>query len=230
MIPITRLLYKLDMKLNKLASNEHQSIHDVDKILALNEAQLKLIKQKANLLDSTKVIYNEFAVLIIPSEKLTAVNTNDEYKSYYVDLDELSQEYYLFLEAVALCTKENCKDRAVYLNRLIKHGDLYTANANEHTKPSFEYQETFGIISSGKLYIYTDGTFEVNDVYITYARYPQKVNIAGYIDFDGTPSFDQDCELYNELEDELLNLTVIELAKNTENIPLVQLNQQNNKQ
>ena len=46
MIPVDSLLYKIDQKLNKLSNNEHQQIQLEDKILALNEAQIKLIKQK----------------------------------------------------------------------------------------------------------------------------------------------------------------------------------------
>ena len=48
MIPVDSLLYKIDQKLNKLSTNEHQQIPLEDKILALNEAQIKLIKQKVD--------------------------------------------------------------------------------------------------------------------------------------------------------------------------------------
>src|ERR1044072_9779084 len=48
MISIDSLLYKIDQKLNKLSSNEHQAIALEDKILALNEAQIKLIVQKVD--------------------------------------------------------------------------------------------------------------------------------------------------------------------------------------
>jgi hypothetical protein len=47
MIQIDSLLYKIDQK-NKLSTNEHQQIQLEDKILALNEAQIKLIKQKVD--------------------------------------------------------------------------------------------------------------------------------------------------------------------------------------
>ena len=46
MIPVDSLLYKIDQRLNKLSTNEHQQIELEDKILALNEAQIKLIKQR----------------------------------------------------------------------------------------------------------------------------------------------------------------------------------------
>ena len=48
MIPVDSLLYKIDQKLNKLSTNEHQQIPLEDKILSLNEAQIKLIKQKVD--------------------------------------------------------------------------------------------------------------------------------------------------------------------------------------
>ena len=48
MIPVDSLLYKIDQKLNKLSTNEHQQIALEDKILSLNEAQIKLIKQKVD--------------------------------------------------------------------------------------------------------------------------------------------------------------------------------------
>jgi hypothetical protein len=48
MIQIDSLLYKIDQKINKLSTNEHQQIQLEDKILALNEAQIKLIKQKVD--------------------------------------------------------------------------------------------------------------------------------------------------------------------------------------
>ncbi len=48
MIPVDSLLYKIDQKLNKLSTNEHQVVNLEDKILALNEAQIKLIKQKVD--------------------------------------------------------------------------------------------------------------------------------------------------------------------------------------
>ena len=73
MIPVDSLLYKIDQKLNKLSTNEHQQIQLEDKILALNEAQIKLIKQKvdgfsvANRLgyDSFKKRYEDLQNLVI---------------------------------------------------------------------------------------------------------------------------------------------------------------------
>ena len=72
MIPVDSLLYKIDQKLNKLSTNEHQQIQLEDKILALNEAQIKLIKQKvdgisiiAGGMDAFKKRYEDLQSLIL---------------------------------------------------------------------------------------------------------------------------------------------------------------------
>jgi alpha-galactosidase len=53
-------------------------------------------------------------------------------------------------------------------------------------------------------------------------RYPVYINKTGYIMLDGNPSYDADCELELYLEDELLDLTVQNLAMYTENQSAVQ--------
>jgi hypothetical protein len=53
-------------------------------------------------------------------------------------------------------------------------------------------------------------------------RYPQYIDKVGYVRFDGTNSIDSPCELETYLEDELLDLTVQNLAMYTENQSAVQ--------
>jgi hypothetical protein len=54
-------------------------------------------------------------------------------------------------------------------------------------------------------------------------RYPVYIDKAGYIKFNGTASTNQNCELETYLEDELLDLTVQNLAMYTENQSAVQM-------
>jgi hypothetical protein len=53
-------------------------------------------------------------------------------------------------------------------------------------------------------------------------RYPIYIDKTGYIRFDGQPSTDVNCELEAYLEDELVDLTVQNLAMYTENAAAVQ--------
>ncbi len=233
MIPVDSLLYKIDQKLNKLSTNEHQQIALEDKILALNEAQIKLIKQKVDGastvsglgLDAFKKRYEDLQSLVVTynHQPLTLTILNEELHQWKANLHTLDPKYMFYIDSYVIADKGRCKDRKIWINRdLAKHGDLQFILNNDHYKPSFEYQETFNFISSDEISIFTDGTFTPKTVNISYMRYPQYINKEGYIMLDGEPSFDQDCELELYLEDELLDLTVQNLAMYTENQSAVQ--------
>jgi hypothetical protein len=233
MIPVDSLLYKIDQKLNKLSTNEHQQINLEDKILALNEAQIKLIKQKVDGqstnsgygLDAFKKRYEDLQSLTITynHQPLPLVLKNAELNQYFASLNALTPKYMFYLDSYILADKGRCTDRKIWINRdLAKHGDIQFILTNDNYKPSFEYQETFNFLSSDEISVFTDGTFTPKDIYISYMRYPVYINKTGYIMLDGLPSTDQDCELETYLEDELLDLTVQNLAMYTENQSAVQ--------
>ena len=233
MIPVDSLLYKIDQRLNKLSTNEHQQIQLEDKILALNEAQIKLIKQKIDNistvsqmgLDSFKKRYEDLQSLVVAYNDGTLPLTlkNVELNQWKANIHLLEPKYMFYVDSYVLADKGKCKNRKIWINRdLAKHGDLQFILNNEHYKPSFEYQETFNFLASDEISIFTDGTFTPKNINISYMRYPVYINKTGYIMFDGQPSFDQDCELETYLEDELLDLTVQNLAMYTENDDAVQ--------
>ena len=236
MIPVDSLLYKIDQRLNKLSTNDHQQIQLEDKILALNEAQIKLIKQKVDGfstvsglgLDSFKKRYEDLQSLVMTynHQPLDLTVKNAGLNQWFATLNDLSPKYMFYIDSYVLADKGECKDRQIWINRdLAKHGDLQFILNNTHYKPSFEYQETFNFLSSDEISIFTDGTFTPKKIYISYMRYPVYIDKVGYIKFDGTPSVDQDCELETYLEDELLDLTVQNLAMYTENQSAVQSSQ-----
>ncbi len=229
MILVDSLLYKISQKLNKLSSNEHQEIPLEDKILTLNEAQIKLIKQKLDGqntvsglgLDAFKKRYEDLQKLVESYEdhKLDLVLTNSQLNKWTASLAKVSPAYMFYIDSYILADKGECKDRIIRINQdLAKHGDLQVILNNVHYKPSFEYQETLNIISSDEISVFTDGTFTPTALYLSYIRYPKYIDKTGYIKLDGSASQDQDCELKNYLEDELVDLAVEDLADYTENL------------
>jgi hypothetical protein len=234
MISVDSLLYKIDQRLNKLSTNEHQQIALEDKILALNEAQIKLIKQKVDGfstvsgmgLDSFKKRYEDLQSLVVGYEdgELPLTLENAKLNQWKANVHALTPKYMFYIDSYILANKGRCTDRIIWINRdLAKHGDLQYCLNNVHYKPSFEYQETFNYISSDEISTFTDGTFTPTKIYISYMRYPVYIDKAGYIKFDGTASTNQNCELETYLEDELLDLTVQNLAMYTENQSAVQM-------
>lgn len=232
MIPVDSLLYKIDQKLNKLSTNEHQQIPLEDKILALNEAQIKLIKQKVDGqstvsglgLDAFKKRYEDLQKLVVSYKDLPLTLKNAQVNQWSADLDLLNPKYMFYVDSYVIASKGLCIDRKIWINKdLSKHGDLSLLLNNDHYKPSFEYQETFNSLSSNEMSIYTDGTFTPSKLWVSYMRYPVYIDKAGYIKFDGTPSTNVNCELELYLEDELLDLTVQNLAMYIENQSAVQM-------
>jgi len=228
MIPVDSLLYKIDQRLNKLSTNEHQQIQLEDKILALNEAQIKLIKQKVDGisvlsggLDAFKKRYEDLQRLIINYKEgeLDLVLKNKDINQWTAYTCHLFPKYMFYIDSYIIADKGRCKDRIIWINQdLAKHGDTSLLLNNEHYKPSFEYQETFNVISSDEISVFTDGTFTPKRMFVSYMRYPVYINKEGFTMLDGNPSYNQDCELEEYLEDELLDLTVQNLAMYTENI------------
>lgn len=226
MIAVDVLLYKIDQKLNKLASNEHQMIQLEDKILALNEAQIQLIKNKVDGnpsgmgLDSFRKRYEDIQSLIENHiDHPLPLSLHDAITNQWVaDVHALSPTYMFYIDSYVLASKGRCENRTIWVNNdLAKHSDISILLTNNNYKPSFEYQETFSVVSSDQVSVYTDGTFIPSKIYIMYIRYPQYIDKTGYIKFDGTNSIDVDCELEAYMEDELLDLTVKHLAMYTEN-------------
>lgn len=236
MITVESLLYKIDQGLNKVAALDHQIIPLENKILALNQAQLKLVKTKLNPnnplglgLDSFKKRYEDIEILIETFERHELPLSEEDLilHMWTCDLRDLTPRYMFYIDSYVIADKGACKNRVIYVNNdLAKHADVITLLNNSNYKPSFEYEETFCTISDMRLGIYTDGTFTPKKIFVSYIRYPQKIDYPGYVNFDGTDSARSDCELNEYLEDELLNLAIQELAMDTENVPAVQFTQE----
>lgn len=232
MIPVDSLLYKIDQKLNKLSSNSHQQIELEDKILALNEAQIKLIKQKLDSnnvlkggLDSFKKRYEDLQKFVenYDAHALDLTLSDEKLNKWVASLTGISPAFMFYIDSYLIASKESCTNRIVWVNRdLAKHADVPTLLNNTNYRPSFEYQETFCVLSTDEVGIFTDGTFTPEKLYLSYIRYPQYIDKEGYIKLDGTNSVNQDCELKNYLEDELVDLTVQNLAMYTDNPAAVQ--------
>lgn len=236
MIKVESLLYKLDLKLNKLATLQHQEIPIENKILYLNEAIIKLIKVKMDRnnplgegFEAFKKRYEDIQILVEASHDhpLIPTKTDSLLNKWVVDLSVLTSPAYMFyVDSYALATKGACVNRIIYLdNDLTKHADVPTLLANNNYKPSFEYQESFNTKASDKLEVYSDGTFDFTKVYVSYIRYPQKVDYVGYTHLDGTESITKDSDLPSYLEDEILNYAIEDIAMSIGDQQIVQYTQ-----
>lgn len=233
MIDIKELLYDIDLKLNKIGSNEHQGIELENKIIALNDAQINLIKTKFsgnNIyktgLDGFQKRYNDLESLIEKDQSLKLKNDNSPLKSWSADLNELKPEYMLGVPGseYILAEKGSCKAHIIEVYQ-VRHGDVNRVLSNSNTAPSFEFQQAPGTITGHKYQVFTDGTFKPVKFYLWYVRYPVKVDFEGYTHLDGSDSKIVNSELPYFLKEELVDLAVRNLALSTENMSAVQASQ-----
>jgi len=196
MIDVKELLYDIDLKLNKIGSNEHQGIELENKIIALNDAHITLIKNKFSEnniyklgLDGNQKRYNDLETLIEKDKFLPMTEDHNPLKSWSASLDLLKPEYMLGVPGseYVVADKGSCKSNPLVIN-LVRHGDINTILKNTNTAPSFEYQEVPGTITGHRWQVYTDGTFTPKQLRLWYIRYPKKVDFEGYIHFNGSPS------------------------------------------
>lgn len=227
MIGVDSLLYGIDQRINKLSTFAHQSIALEDKLLAINEGVIKLIKRKVDPnniykigLEGFKKRYQDLQFLVEnPEDHELPLTLGDPIMHKYIaDVVQVDPKFMFYIDAYVLADKGSCNNRVIYCNPdLVKHADIPLLLNNSNFKPSFEYQETIIDISSDELHVYSDGSFTPKKLYLTYIRYPKEVDKEGYIHFDGTDSINQDCELEEYLKDELLDIAVENLAMYTEN-------------
>ena len=135
MISVDSLLYKIDQRLNKLSTNEHQQIALEDKILALNEAQIKLIKQKLDGvstisglgLDAFKKRYEDLQKFAMNYEvgKLPLTLVNPKINQWNAYPEQLNPKFMFYLDSYITANKGRCENRIIWINQeLAKHGDI----------------------------------------------------------------------------------------------------------
>lgn len=232
MIKTVELLYGLDLRLNKLASNEHQEIPIENKIIVLRESIIQLIVRKIDTdndlhlgYDANKKRYHDLERLVEkPEDHELELDLLDEYSNKYgAEMLGLNPKCMFIIGGYVLADKGECKNRVIVFDiDLAKHADVSLLLKNTDYIPSFEYQETLSSISGNTFEVYTDGTFTPTKLYLSYIKYPEEIDYEGYCNFDGTPSTIVDCDLPHYLKDEILDIAVQSLAFYTENTPAAQ--------
>lgn len=221
MIKVDELLYEFELRINQLDREDNQNIFLENKLIHLNNAQITWVKSKLNPNNIYRIGYegmrkriDDLQILKVNGKKLSLVQgTNKKYLNYEGNLN--IDDYMFYDSAYAEVRRDSCST-TLGIN-LIKEGQLDTLYYNENYCPSFFWRETIGTIGNNKLYVYTDDTFIVENIYLTYLRRPKKIDKEGYIRLDGSNSVNQDCELPEYAKNDILDIAVGYAAMATDN-------------
>lgn len=226
MIPVDELVYDFHLTMNKLGREDNKSLLIENVVIFLNQAQISWIKNKIGQNNLYRAGYESVRKRIDDLQKLKVENksltvkklTDTPYPTYVTSLTNIP-DYMFYITSSSLAKKNECED--IVSNNLIRTGELKTYFYNDNHKPNFAWRETLTTIGNDNLSIYTD-EFEILKVYLTYLRYPTKIDKTGYIGFDGSQSTDQDCELPYYAKQDVVDLAVKFASQATENFPMSQ--------
>jgi hypothetical protein len=222
MIPVQELIYEFKLSLNKMDRQDNVQVPLEDILVFLNHAQLSWIKSKVgenNIFrdgyEGTRKRIDDLQTLKVDDASLTLVKTTDVlYKGYKADLKTLP-DYMMYVMSHVGARKDDCK--AGLSVDLIRQNDLSTLYFDANFSPSFEWRSTFATIGQDNITVYTDDTFEIENLYLTYLRYPRPIDSEGYINIDGMDSGNQDCELPYYAKPDILNLAIKFAAQSVDN-------------
>lgn len=222
MISTDELIYEFKLTLNKVNRQDNVEIPLEDIIVYLNKAQMSWVKTKLNPNNVYKMGYEAIRKRIDDVQglkksnvPLAAIKTNDLFHlGYECSLNDVD-DYMFYISSYALAEKKKCKE---ILNLdLIKTGDLTTRYLDVNYNPSFEWRNSLLTIGDNKLVAYTDGSFTISSIYMTYLRYPKAIDKEGYVKLDGTDSISQDSELPDYAKSDIVDLAVKFAAQTQDN-------------
>jgi len=168
---IREMHYDFKKKFNKIDSQKNRNLLVPEIDWTLNEAidlYIKIIAQPTlrNKLgfEISQATTEDIATIVI--SKIVPVTIN---------IMALPTDYRYFVRGRAKLTKGSCVAPSVIIS-IQKHDDTF--EESNFYSSSFEWRELNAVFNSGGLLFYTDGTFTVNEVNLTYIKKPKYVHNA----------------------------------------------------
>lgn len=213
MLPIEA--YKLLLsKVNKNDTNTNIKVPKSIFILLFNQEKRKWLSKFLEKEESSDIIENISELLILDKE-LNKVHQTDKRIDFSIPND-----FFKRVSGYNIASKDKCN--AVVVNWFQKPKDINVLLQNSHYTPSFEYQETLAVINDGKVSIYVDN-FDIKNSYLTYYKEPKDLNIEGFKQLDGTPSYNQETGLSKENMEKIIDRVAVEITRNYESTEQLQL-------
>jgi hypothetical protein len=201
--PVEKILYLVKEKLNKLDSQDFDNLPDVKIISAYNEGRINWLRKNLSGLnvlkagdESTKKRLDDFnEILTLPTD-LTVAKKDGYYLS-----QKLFSDYFEF-KRIEFDAKSKCCEKPLKMMCFLvgeSNADLYLRD--EFKQPNFNWGHTFCTLEDFRLKIYTNDEFDIENVKLTYYRFPKNVEKVGVLNLDtqaySTSNFD--CEFKTDL-------------------------------
>lgn len=171
-ITVADIIIKMDLRLNKSASQDYDAIWMEVKEEAYNKAALEWVRRQIRGKnqtqegdEETQTRIDDLQVLL--KEKVLIGKSKDD----YYQTEKLPSNYLNFKRLRPYVSKGACKGIA------IKSYSSEEANVDElvHPLPSFKFEETFHTTMDNRFHIYHGGDFTVDKALLVYYALPEYV-------------------------------------------------------
>lgn len=203
------------LKVNKNDTNSNIKIPKGQFILIFNEEKRKWLTEISRRNENSDYI-EEIEELLELDAEITKT-ADDSIKTSF----SVPANFFKRATAYSLGSKGSCTGKRLNI-WFIKPKDINVLLTNSDYNPSFEYEETLGIINSGRVSVYK-GDFNIDKTFLSYYREPRDLNIAGYTQIDGSASFDQATDLSIENDEIIIDRAVEETLRNYQSPEQLQL-------
>ena len=227
------LQIKIDQRLNKLGSQDYDNVECWKKQEAFNKAQLEFCRnqihgnnQRQEGDESTKMLIDDMQILLV-NEAIPMTYVSQECPHFYQTA--VLFDNYLYFKCVEVdATSECCGNRCLRVH-LEEVADVDELLADELSKPTIQWGETFCTIANNRINIYTDGTFNLADSRLHYYRRPLDVEFEGCVNpsTDAIYAADVECEFKDDIVELIIDEAVSILAGDLELFNTQQRTKQN---
>lgn len=224
------LQLKIKQRLNKLASGDYDNIECWQIVEAFNKVQLEWVRQQLGGVnirkegdEQSKRRIDDLQVLL-QTKALKGIN-----KELFFESARIPEDYLEFKRVVAHATNSACPEQLRRMRvDLAEEGNAEDYLRDAHTKPDWDWAETFCTLAHNQVRIYTNDAFNVQKAELTYYRVPREMLIAGCINpSTGTVAVrDELCEFKDDVAEVLIDLTAAQLAGDIESFNQMSRNKQ----
>lgn len=208
---------KIKERLNKLDSQDYDNIQCWQIIEAFNKAQVEWVRRQLHGINQVKegdegsTRRKDDLQILLKTESLFAIPGEYFYSASI-------PENYLQWKRVDVYAKKGCCDTRPMMVYLAEEGNLRELLRDKAKQPNFEWGETFATLIGGKVHVYTNEQFTIENFSLIYYRQPAKIEITGCVNPYSSTQSTQDvlCEFKDDIVELIIDEAASILAGDTE--------------
>lgn len=192
---------KFIQRVNRNLTNDNISVDRGRFILLLNQSIIEVCEYILEKKNEDNIHYLQ--KLVVHNKELERSSKTINTRGF-----KIPENFLDFINTRVIASDKVCKKQPLQLWEA-KMEDVDELLFEESNKPSFKFRETFYTLGDDKINYYVDG-FDIDKAYMSYYRFPKKVDIEGYLRSDGSLS----TNVNPEMDDRFMERVITKAASN----------------